>query len=78
MSETWFVEFRLAWIRESVLVFGQINRENICLKFSVSIQQASHDIQKAVERWPDLMIYNSSSKRYERVGPAPAELRPSS
>lgn len=74
MEENWFVEFRMDWIRESVLIFGQINRENICLKFGVSVPQASKDIQKVMERWPDLMTYNRSAKRYERNGPPPVEL----
>lgn len=78
MSETWFVEYRMAWIRESVLIFGQINRDNIMLKFGVSLPQASYDLKKVLERWPDLMAYNTSTKRYERCGPAPASLTHSS
>jgi hypothetical protein len=62
----WFVEYRLAWIKESVEIFGHINREHISMKFSVSIQQASADIQRAMKRWPRLMAYNTSTKRYER------------
>jgi hypothetical protein len=68
MTETWAVEYRLAWIKESVEIFGQINRENIMRKFRVSLQQASHDIAMTMERWPDLMAYNKSTKRYERSG----------
>ena len=68
MSERWFIEHRLAWIKESVEIFGQINRENIIRKFGLSIPQASLDIQEAIKRWPDLMTYNRSTKRYERNG----------
>lgn len=68
MSERWFVEFRLAWIKESVEIFGQINRENIMRKFAMSLPQASSDIAEAIRRWPDLMTYNRSTKRYERNG----------
>jgi hypothetical protein len=74
MTDRWFVEYRLAWIRESVLIFGQINREHIMLKFGVSQPQVSHDVKMAMFRWPDLMTYNKSSKRYERIGPPPAKL----
>lgn len=70
-ENNWFVEFRLAWVKESVEIFGQINRENIMQKFGISMPQASMDIAKVVERWPDLMAYNRSTKRYERKGPAP-------
>jgi hypothetical protein len=68
VTETWSVEQRLAWIKESVEIFGQISREHIIRKFWVSSQQASIDIAKATERWPDLMTYNKSTKRYERNG----------
>jgi hypothetical protein len=64
----WFKEYRLAWIKESVEIFGQINRENIARKFGVSTPQASLDIASVIERWPDLMTYNKSTKRYERNG----------
>lgn len=64
----WFKEHRLAWIKESVEIFGQINRENLLRKFGISTPQASLDIARAIERWPDLMTYNKSTKRYERNG----------
>lgn len=68
MSETWAVEYRMAWIKEGVEIFGQINRENITRKFRVSSPQASNDLAKVVRRWPGLMTYNKSTKRYERNG----------
>lgn len=68
-DETWFKTYRLDWIRESVEIFGQINRENIIKKFGVSFQTASADLQAALERWPELMTYNKSTKRYERLSP---------
>ena len=68
MTDKWFIEYRLAWIKESVEIFGQINRENIMRKFGQSVQQASLDIAATLERWPDLMNYNRSAKRYERNG----------
>jgi hypothetical protein len=66
--ENWFVEARLAWIKESVEIFGFINREHIQRKFRISSVQASYDIALAMQRWPDLMTYNRMSKRYERMG----------
>ena len=67
----WFIEARLAWIKESVEIFGAISREHIMLKFGVSMPQSSYDIKAVLERWPDLMAYNRSTKRYERCGDAP-------
>jgi hypothetical protein len=64
----WYQEFRLAWIKESVEIFGQINRENVVRKFGLSPQVASADFRLVLERWPDLMTYNKSTKRYERDG----------
>jgi hypothetical protein len=61
----WFSEYRLAWIKESVEIFGRINREHICRKFGVSVPQASIDLNKALVKWPGLMIYNKQSKQYE-------------
>ncbi|WP_448952189.1 hypothetical protein [Labrys neptuniae] len=60
----WFAEQRLEWIRESVRIFGFINREHIEKKFGVSTPQASYDIREAMKRWPNLMRYDSSAKRY--------------
>lgn len=66
MSERWFTEFRLAWIKESVEIFGHIRREHVMRKFGISKPQASMDIAEVLKRWPDLMDYNLSAKRYER------------
>lgn len=63
---TWFVETRLAWIRESAEIFGFINREHIVRKFGVSVPQASIDLRAAQDRWPGLLAYDKSSKRYVR------------
>ena len=37
----WFKEFRLAWIKESVDIFGQINRENIIRESLACVPTAS-------------------------------------
>lgn len=66
MGDRWFQEFRLAWIKESLEIFEHINREHIVRKFSVSIPQASLDLKEAQRRWPDLMHYNGTTRRYER------------
>lgn len=63
----WFVEQRLAWIKESVEIFGAIRREHIMRKFGISLPQTSADLQKVLARWPELMAYNPSSKCYELV-----------
>lgn len=68
MTEHWFQEHRLAWIKESVEIFGAINREHVMRKFLISTPQASLDIAEVGRRWPDLMTYNKSTKRYERNG----------
>ena len=68
MTGRWFLEYRLAWIKERIEIFGQINREHIMRKFQMSSPQASADLSEAQSRWPSLMTYNRSTKRYERNG----------
>jgi hypothetical protein len=60
----WFVEQRLAWIKESLEIFGHVGRGHIIKKFGISHQQASTDLREAQSRWPDLMDYDRSGKRY--------------
>lgn len=62
---TWCVRQRLRWIKETMRVFGFINREHITRKFDVSLQQASADLYLFQERWPGRILYNESRKRYE-------------
>ena len=54
------------WIAETLRVFGFINREHLQLKFGISQPQASKDLQKFIRAYPKAVVYNSSTKRYER------------
>ncbi len=63
---TWFTERRLEWIKESVDIFGHVNRAHIEKKFGITAAQASVDLREAQHRWPDLMEYDTSGKRYVR------------
>lgn len=65
-AATWFIEARMEWIRESVTIFGFINLHHIMRKFGVSEPQAAQDLGRAQRRWPKLVQYNASTKRYER------------
>jgi hypothetical protein len=60
----WFVEQRIAWIKESIEIFGYVNRDHVQKKFGVSTPQASYDIREVMKRWPNLMEYDTSLKRY--------------
>jgi hypothetical protein len=60
----WFVDHRIAWIVESVSIFGSIKRKHIMAKFRVSMPQAAADIKETMRRHPGLMEYNSSAKQY--------------
>jgi len=62
--KNWFAETRLAWIKESVEIFGFINREHIQKKFGVSTPQASLDLREAMKRWPGMLAYDMKMKRY--------------
>lgn len=63
----WYTEFRAQWIKESVEIFGMINRAHIMHKFGISLPQASYDLREVQLRWPNLMKYNTSTKQYERL-----------
>lgn len=63
----WFQEHRLEWARESIKIFGFLNREHLMLKFGISAPQAAKDFGEAKKRWPRLFHYNSIRKRYERM-----------
>jgi len=63
---TWFVDRRMEWIKESVEIFGFVNRGHITKKFGITVAQASVDLREAQHRWPDLMDYDMSGKRYVR------------
>ena len=63
---TWFVRKRQEWIAETIRIFGFINREHIQLKFGVSTPQASYDLQKFQADNPGSIVYNTSTKRYEK------------
>lgn len=60
----WFAEYRLAWIKESVEIFGYVNRKHIMQKFQITAAAASGDLREAQKRWPELMDYDPSGKRY--------------
>ncbi len=62
---SWFSEQRIAWIKESVEIFGAVRREHIMKKFGVSVAQASHDLREVRDRWPDLIEYDLSDKIYK-------------
>ena len=61
---TWFVNYRIEWIRESVEIFGYVNRGHIMQKFGISTQQASEDLRAVQHRYPELMDYDLSGKKY--------------
>ena len=60
----WFQNHRLEWIAETVRVFGFINRVHIERKFGVSTPQASADLRSFQRRYPGLVTYDKTQKRY--------------
>lgn len=60
----WFEQHRMEWIAETLRVFGFINREHIVRKFSVSVPQASHDLQEFQRLNPGRIAYDRGAKRY--------------
>jgi len=71
-EKQWFLRTRIAWIHESIRIFGFINREHIMKKFGIASAQASHDLKLAMKWHPNLMQYDASRKCYIEQQPAQA------
>lgn len=63
-TRNWFGEHRLAWIAETLHVFGFINRRHLERKFGISTAQAAIDFAEFNKRNPTAMTYIPSEKRY--------------
>ena len=66
----WFQRQRLDWIRETIRVYGYMNREHLVRKFGISIPQASNDFALILSERGDV-VYNKSNKRYESLSRPP-------
>jgi hypothetical protein len=64
MSERWYLNHRIEWMREVLAIYGFINRVHIIRKFGLSVPQASADLQELQRRHPDEIAYDKSAKRY--------------
>ena len=60
----WYQEHRLAWIAETLHVFGFINKRHLIRKFGISLGQASNDFREFNKRYPLAMTYVPHQKRY--------------
>lgn len=56
----------MAWIAETLHVFGFINRDHLVRKFGISVPQASIDLNAFLKEHPLAMTYDLSTKRYIR------------
>jgi len=61
---TWFASHRVAWIVETLSIFGFINRAHVMRKFDVSEAQAAKDLRDVLQQYPGLMTYDTTEKRY--------------
>ena len=61
----WCEQQRIDWIRETLRVFGFINREHLQRKFGISQPQASKDLTAFQKAHPGTVRYNLTAKRYE-------------
>lgn len=58
----WFEKQRMEWLKNRQEPF---NRVDLMAAFDISMPQASNDIQKYLEMFPNTFIYNPKKKRYE-------------
>ena len=66
----WFQRARLDWIRETIRVYGYMNREHLVRKFDISIPQASNDFAIVLSDGGDI-YYNKKTKRFESLSYKP-------
>lgn len=69
MTMRWYARQRMAWIAETLRVFGYINRHHLQLKFGISKPQASADLTTFQRLYPDAMKYNQYAKYYQATTP---------
>lgn len=60
----WFEQHRMEWIKETLYIFGFINRAHLMRKFGVSRAQASVDLNKFQREYPGKLRYDNSLKRF--------------
>ena len=60
----WFERQRIAWIADTLDVFGFINREHLMRKFGISQPQASIDLATFQRLHPGRMVYDTTRKCY--------------
>lgn len=53
---------------ETAAIYGYINRHHIQRKFGVSRPQAAADLSEAQRRFPGVLTYDPSAKRYRSSG----------
>lgn len=63
----WFESQRIAFIADMLHIYGFINREHLMRKFGISQPQASKDLQSFQRNSAGSMVYNATTKRYERT-----------
>ena len=63
----WFESQRISFIAEMLHIYGFINREHLMRKFDISQPQASKDLQSFQRNSAGSMVYNVSTKRYEKT-----------
>lgn len=64
----WAVQQRQTFIKQCLAGCGFVNRADLCVHFGISVPQASLDLQRFLRANPNVAVYNSRSKRYERTG----------
>lgn len=60
----WAEDYRQAWIAETLLVFGFIQRIHLVRKFGISQQQAAKDFARFQQENPGKMFYDTHQKCY--------------
>lgn len=66
---SWEAGRRLDYIDFRLMTVGTVNREDLMRTFGVSVAQASKDLNIYAKRYPGMMNYSTTAKRYILVAP---------
>lgn len=68
---SWAKQQRMNFVAELLRRTGFINRKHLAAKFGISIPQASADLATFMRLNPGALIYNKTTKRFERAAEPP-------
>jgi hypothetical protein len=70
MALCWAAERRLDYIDWRLATAGHVRRENLVRVFGVGGATASADLNEFIRRYPGVMVYDKTARRYKAATPS--------